>query len=342
MSGTSLDGLDLAYCELVIDKKWEYKILQSATIPYSEKREKILRQAVLLTGVELTSLHHKFGKYIGEECNHFIQKHSLAPDFISSHGHTVFHQPQRGFTLQIGHGADIFAETRIPVVCDFRSQDVAMGGQGAPLVPVGDHFLFNEYEACLNLGGFANISAQVDSKRIAWDICAVNVVLNHFARKLGKAYDDGGNIARTGKLFEPLSIELGTLRFYKQPPPKSLGIEWVYAELMPLLEKYNISPEDILHTYTLHIAEVIGKVIDSLKAAKVLFTGGGVYHHFLMQTIKEKTSSHIHIPDESTIQYKEALIFALLGTLKWRGENNVWKSVTGASEDHSSGIVYGK
>ena len=342
MSGTSLDGLDLAYCELVKDKTWTYQIISSATISYSEKREKILRQAYRLTGEELTALHYKFGKYIGKECKEFIRSHQLEPMLISSHGHTIFHQPQKGFTYQVGSGAAIYAETGIPVVCDFRTQDVALGGQGAPLVPVGDQLLFGEYDACLNLGGFANISAQNGEKRTAWDICAVNVVLNHYANQAGMAFDEDGALARSGKFCEPLFQDLGMVGFYRETPPKSLGIEWVHQQLMHILEKYPIPVVDILHTYVCHIAEIIGTTLDKSHAEKILLSGGGSYHRFLVEKIREKTQSTIHVPDDATIQYKEALIFALLGALKWRGEVNILRSVTGARADHSSGVIYGK
>ncbi len=347
MSGTSLDGLDLAYCEIVMDGNWTYKIGSSATIPYSEKRKKILTSANLLTGEELTSLDMKFGKYIGEECKRFIKEYKIEPDIISSHGHTIFHQPKKGFTLQIGNGASIFSETGIPVVCDFRTQDVAMGGQGAPLVPIGDELLFSEFDACLNLGGFANISTQEGNKRLAWDICAVNVVLNHYANTLGFDFDDKGAIARRGKLYDRLLKDLAGLAFYKESHPKSLGIEWVKGELMHVLERYTIPVEDVLHTYVCHIAEQIGITIDSHGSSKgpaknVLITGGGAYNDLLIEKIKQNTKANISIPDDATIQYKEALIFAFLGVLKWRGEINVLRSVTGAKEDHSSGVVFGK
>jgi anhydro-N-acetylmuramic acid kinase len=342
MSGTSLDGLDIAYCELVKAENWNYKIVSAITIPYSEKRKKILAAAIGLSGEELASLDAKFGKYIGEECNKMISEHGLRPDFISSHGHTVFHQPKKGFTLQIGSGAQIYAETGLPVICDYRRQDVAMGGQGAPLVPIGDQLLFNDSDACLNLGGFANISTQRENKRIAWDICAVNVVLNFYASKAGLDFDEGGGIASGGSFYEKLYTDLGKLNFYREAPPKSLGIEWVKEQLMHILEKYPIPVEDILHTYTCHIAEQIGNTLDQNHVKKVLVTGGGAYNHFLVEKIQEKTPAIIHIPDDLTIQYKEALIFALLGVLKCRGEVNVLSSVTGAREDHSSGITYGK
>lgn len=341
MSGTSLDGLDLAYCEFVKDKTWTYKILASATISYSDRRENILKNGISLTSEELVALDAKFGKYIGEEVKKFCVEHNIQPDLISSHGHTIFHQPQRGFTLQIGSGAHIYAETGIPVVCDFRKQDVALGGQGAPLVPVGDKLLFGEYDACLNLGGFANISAQIDKKRIAWDICAVNTVLNLFARELGLKYDEFGVLARSGKRFEPLYNDLLDIPFYQELPPRSLGVEWVKETLLPILNRYLIPVEDKLHTYVLHIANHIGMTIGKAQASKVLVTGGGTYHQFLMEKIKEHSDAMIIIPDDATIQFKEALIFAFLGVLRVRNENNVLKSVTGASMDHCSGVVYG-
>jgi anhydro-N-acetylmuramic acid kinase len=342
MSGTSLDGLDLAYCELVKDEKWTYKILSTVTIPYSEKRKKILETAHTLSGEELTSLNIKFGKYIGEECRKFIQENSLEVDLISSHGHTIFHQPKRGFTFQIGNGANIFAETGIPVVCDFRTQDIALGGQGAPLVPVGDHFLFGDYDACLNLGGFANISTQHNGNRIAFDICAVNIILNHYALQKGFDYDDGGKLSASGNLNTKLFDDLENLNFYKESAPKSLGREWVEGNLMLILNRYHIAVEDILHTYICHITKQISFTIDQLKSKTILITGGGAYNHFLIEKIRENTNAQIVIPEDATIQYKEALIFAFLGVLKWRGEINIWKSVTGATSDHSSGVIYDK
>ncbi len=342
MSGTSLDGLDIAYCELVMDKKWNYKILAYTTIPYSEKREKILKNAAFLSAEELRALDAKYGKYIGEECKKFIAQHQIQPDLICSHGHTVFHQPQKEFTLQVGNGSYIYAETGLPVICDFRTQDVALGGQGAPLVPIGDELLFSTFDACLNLGGFANISAQENGNRIAWDICAVNTVLNHYAGKTGLKFDEGGKMAKAGSFFAKLFQDLQQMNYYTQLPPKSLGMEWVNSELMHLLEKYPLSVEDLLHTYTRHIACQVGKAIDEAGAKKVLITGGGVYNDFLLEKIKEETDAIVTVPDDATIQYKEALIFALLGVLKYRKEINVLRSVTGAREDHSSGVIYGQ
>lgn len=342
MSGTSLDGLDMAYCEFVMDDKWSFKIGASATITYSEKRENILKNAGLLRGDELISLDAKFGKYIGQEVKQFCGDHGLQPDFISSHGHTVFHQPDLGFTFQIGNGVNIFAETGIPVVCDFRTQDVALGGQGAPLVPIGDALLFGDYGACLNLGGFANLSAQVKNERKAWDICALNTVLNHYACQAGMKFDKGGELARSGKLFKPLLNDLNNIEFYKKTPPKSLGVEWVQSALMHIMNRYDISVADKLNTYVHHVAEQISNNIESLQVSAVLVTGGGAYHTYLVETINKHLAAKLVIPDDATVQFKEALIFAFLGVLKWRGEVNVLKSVTGAGMNHSSGIIFGK
>lgn len=341
MSGTSLDGLDIAYCELIKEKSWKYKIGATATITYSEKQKMILKRATLLTGEELTALDVKFGKYIGVECKKFIIENKLDPDFISSHGHTVFHKPAIGVTLQIGNGAQIFAKTGLPVVCDFRTQDVALGGQGAPLVPIGDQLLFNDFFACINIGGFANISTQYNKNRIAWDICPVNVVLNYYAKKKGFEFDDGGKLARSGKFHEKLFSALNSISYYSAPSPKSLGIEWVQENIWPLLIKYNLSAEDILHTYVCHIAQCIGVELEKSGVKNVLITGGGVYNDFLIAQIKLKTKALITIPDDKTIQFKEALIFAFLAVLKYRGEVNVLKSVTGSTIDHCSGVIYG-
>jgi len=342
MSGTSLDGLDVAYCEFVKADEWEFKIHDCITIPYSPKRINLLKEAIHFRGEHLTALDAKFGQYIGRECKVFIDHHKLEADLISSHGHTIFHQPQHKFTLQIGSGAHIHACTDLPVVCDFRTQDVALGGQGAPLVPIGDELLFGNFGACLNLGGFANISAQVHNKRIAWDIGAVNVVLNPLANKEGHAFDNGGEMAAKGSLHQELLNELDALDFYKQQSPKSLGIEWVQKHINHLLEKYPVPVFDVIHTYTVHIAKQIASTINKLNKNSVLVTGGGAYNRFLINTIKQYTNSAIIIPDDKIIQYKEALIFAFLGVLKWRGENNVLSSVTGAKRDHSSGVVYGR
>jgi anhydro-N-acetylmuramic acid kinase len=341
MSGTSLDGLDLAYCELIENEGWSYRILHAETVPYPAGWKKMLQQAYKLDGAELTKLDRAYGSYLGEQCLLFLRKHALAADFIASHGHTVFHQPVSGFTLQIGNGAALQAITGLPVVCDFRSQDVALGGQGAPLVPVGDHLFFPDFDACINLGGFANISAVMNGQRVAWDIGAVNTVLNFLAEQAGKEMDRGGEMARSGNADAYLLSKFNGLDHYKQPPPKSLGIEWVESVIFPLLKDSSISVADKIHTYTVHIAEIIADAIRGLNARKVLVTGGGAYNTFLLEKLRTFSDAEIIVPDDRTIQFKEALIFALLGALRVRGRINVLRSVTGAEKDHSAGAIYG-
>ena len=275
---------------------------------------------------------------MGEKAKEFIERYSLKNiDLIASHGHTVFHQPQKKFTLQIGDGRAIKILNKIPVVYDFRSQDVLMGGNGAPLVPIGDELLFSDFDACLNIGGFSNISFKKEGKRIAFDICPVNIVLNKFAQDLGKNYDEKGDFARNGKVnFEILTL-LNSLPFYQENPPKSLGIEWVNEHVSPLL--INESAENILATFTEHAAFQIAEIFNKNQIRKILFTGGGTYNSYLIERIRSKTETQIIIPENKLIDFKEALIFALMGVLRINNEINVLSSATGSSQDHSSGII---
>jgi anhydro-N-acetylmuramic acid kinase len=264
----------------------------------------------------------------------------LKPDFIASHGHTIFHQPGRKLTSQIGKGSAIAAETRLPVVCDFRSLDVALGGQGAPLVPVGDMLLFSSYTCCLNLGGFANISYDESGRRIAFDICPANIVLNHFASQLHKACDENGDLARQGSLHQPMLDTLNNLPFYRMKPPKSLGKEWVLSEIHPVLQQFDLPVEDKLRTFVEHIAVQIAFAIRTDDSASMLVTGGGAFNSFLIERICEKTALRVMLPDLLTINFKEALIFAFLGVLRWREEINCLSSYTGADSDNIGGAVY--
>jgi anhydro-N-acetylmuramic acid kinase len=337
MSGTSLDGIDLAHVKFNFSGSWSYRILSAETLPYTPKWRKILAEAVFYNEADLEHLNVKYTEYLAEVISEFLSKNGIfEPDAICSHGHTVKHEPENGFTLQIGNLPQIADLLQQKVVCDFRVQDVKLGGQGAPLVPVGDQLLFADYDYCLNLGGFANVSTIVDDRRIAYDICAVNTVLNWLAQKLNLDYDQNGEIAASGELDEQLLKELSKMPFYELKPPKSLGIEWVNEQILPLLK----GKEDIasaLHTYVVHIGQQIGKTLDS---GKVLVTGGGAFNSFLIGQINEHTSAEIIIPSAETINYKEALIFAFLGVLKMRGEVNVLSSVTGAAHDHSSGEIF--
>ena len=338
MSGTSLDGLDICYAKFQNITNWEFEILKTETIPYSPEWKNRLRNAIQLSAEDLLALDKEYGFYLGEKTQEFISKNNITDlDFIASHGHTVFHQPQRKFTLQIGDGRAIKLTTKKPVIYDFRSQDVLMGGNGAPLVPIGDDLLFSQYDACLNLGGFSNISLQKNHQRIAFDISPVNVVLNYFAEKLGKNYDENGDFARNGAINFKILEQLNALTFYQKSAPKSLGVEFVNSVVFPLLK--DETPENIIATFTEHIAEQIAKVFNDNQLKTVLVTGGGTFNTYLLEKIREKSQTELIVPDENIINFKEALIFAFMGVLRLRNEVNVLCSATGSSENHCSGIL---
>lgn len=344
MSGTSLDGLDLAYCTFEKKgKKWIFDILATHCEKYNPSLRQKLATIEKSTALDFVKVDAEFGVFIGKKIKTFVQKNKLNVDFIASHGHTIFHQPMNGFTAQIGNGAAIAAESGITTVCDFRSLDVAMGGQGAPLVPIGDQYLFSDYEFCLNLGGFSNVSFQKKQKRIAFDICPVNIVLNALSEQLGKEFDRNGALARKGKVNDTLLLKLNALKFYKMPHPKSLGKEWVLDEIFPLLHGFKISTEDKMSTFCEHIAIQISSTIlsaDNSTNAKILCSGGGVYNGFLIQRIQANTHCKLVIPDKKIVEFKEALLFAFLGVLRMLEKKNCLQSVTGAKADNVGGCVY--
>jgi anhydro-N-acetylmuramic acid kinase len=349
MSGTSLDGLDIALCSFEhSNNTYTYTIHAAETVAYDQHLKSRLTNAQLLNGEELIQLDRTYGQYIGNQVNLFISKQHQCPpiDFIASHGHTIFHNPAASYTLQIGSGATIYASTQIPTLCDFRSVDVALGGQGAPLVPIGDQLLFSDYIGCLNLGGFANISIQSSTNFIAYDICATNIVLNELCKELNILYDDGGKIARNGQLIEPLYKELNALSYFEKKPPKSLGREWVETFIHPILFKYIDHPvTDRLHTFVQHIASQIVFACEDIVAGdsnQILVTGGGAYNQFLIELCNQQsTHCSFIIPDPLTIEFKEALIFAFLGYLKLENKVNALQSVTGARSNSIGGALYG-
>lgn len=341
MSGTSLDGIDIAYVKINKTANYTFEILNATTIAYTKEWKSALKEGFHLSGEELTKLNADYGVFLGKTIQNFIKENSITTiDFIASHGHTIYHNPAKNYTLQIGNGPYITSIAGIKTICDFRTQDVALGGQGAPLVPVGDELLFSEYDYCLNLGGFSNISFSKNQQRIAFDICPVNIVLNHYVATLNMEYDDKGTMASTGKIDHNLLEELNSLSFYNTAKPKSLGYEFVLESIFPMIDKFNLDIKDILRTFVEHIAIQISKKIDSDSNKKMLVTGGGVFNTFLIERLQSYTKTQLIIPEETIVNYKEALVFALLGLLKDEGKNNCLKSVTGASKDHSSGVVY--
>jgi anhydro-N-acetylmuramic acid kinase len=348
MTGTSMDGVDLVYCHIYFDEDWTYKIVKAACEPIPHDWKTRIHQLPQATVFYFSKGHVDFGKFLGETIKGFISKHHLQNevDFIASHGQTIFHQPEKGVTVQIGDGADISATCELPVVCNFRTMDVAYGGQGAPIVPIGDKLFFKEYEFCLNIGGITNISFKSEKEIFAYDICPSNLILNELARITGSDYDKDGNIARTGKIDKQLLNEMNGLDFYHKKFPKSLGVEFMNEFFSPLLLKYNISVADKLRTVTEHIAMQVGNEVDyfmekfNLKKSKMLVTGGGAFNVFLIERIKEFSPAEIIIPNDETVKFKEALVMALIGVLRFRNEVNVLSSVTGASKDTCGGEIF--
>ncbi|MBP6585559.1 MAG: anhydro-N-acetylmuramic acid kinase [Flavobacterium sp.] len=342
MSGTSLDGVDLAHIHFKIEEgKWEFEILECETIEYDINWVNRLKVAVDSSDDELTLLNKEYTALLGGIISHFIKKNNLSNlDAVCSHGHTILHQPQKKLTLQIGNLPEIATFCNQMVVCNFRIQDVLLGGQGAPLVPIGDQILFSEFDYCLNLGGFSNVSFEVNNKRIAFDISPVNTVLNFYANQLGLDYDNKGSISRSGKINENVLQQLNSIDFYKKSFPKSLGFEFVKEIILPLIETYSISIEDKLQTFIEHIAIQISLALPN-KKGRLLITGGGAYNDFLIEQIQNHLPEiKIIIPSTKILEFKEALIFALLGVLKLRNEINVLSSVTGSKRDHCSGFIY--
>lgn len=364
MSGTSLDGLDLLRVALACGRsgRWRYEFLRAETLPYPKALRQRLAEAVNMSGLQLAQLHVDYGHYVGKALRRFAAmplagtasgagSASLpaAPDFAAVHGHTVFHQPEKGLTLQIGDGAAMAAESGLTVINDFRTTDVALGGQGAPLVPIGDELLFGNYTFCLNLGGIANISYRNGKgTREAFDISVCNMALNHYASRAGLVYDKEGRLARKGSLIPSLLKELEALPYYAQKPPKSLGFENFKDEFLPIVKPYeDSSTEDILHTLVEHIAS---KIADACRKARVLpekgrkpvmlLTGGGALNLYLRERIAALSGVELAPVDKKLIDYKEALIFALLGVLRFEGRPNCLQSVTGARRDNIGGAIY--
>ncbi|WMJ72439.1 anhydro-N-acetylmuramic acid kinase [Cytophagaceae bacterium ABcell3] len=349
MSGTSLDGLDLAFCRFEKeDGKWKYIVEAADVFEYTEEWKKRLEGLFHASALELAQTDADFAKFTAICVHDFIKKYQVSPILISSHGHTIFHQPENGFTTQIGSGAIISAHTGLPVVSDLRSVDVALGGQGAPLVPIGDALLFGGYEYCLNLGGIANISYDNRAgNRMAGDICPINLVLNLLAQKKGLKYDEGGAIGKSGQRNDILLHDLKNFEFYQKPFPKSLGREWVESHFLKKLFSYKLPLEDLVATCCHHFAEMI---FETVKAGggngreKMLVTGGGAFNSFLIDLIREKCQDSVEVvvPDKLTVAYKEAVIFAFLGLLRAMNLNNCLSSVTGAFTDSIGGALYGK
>lgn len=352
MSGSSLDGLDMAFAEFEESRgKWSFEIKAGQCKPYNHDWLQKLKTATSLSAYDYLLLHTEYGKYVGEQVNKFIEEFDLhhKVQIIASHGHTTFHAPASAMTAQLGDGAAIAAATEINVVSDLRAMDVAFGGQGAPIVPIGEKLLFNDYSFCLNLGGIANLSYKSNNDYIAFDVCAANRVLNMLANAEGKDYDKGGFIAATGKVYTPLLTRLNALSYYSLPYPKSLANQFGTDEVFPLTQAFDLSNADKLRTYTEHVVMQIVYSIQKLgvndekKSTKMLVTGGGAFNTFLVQRLAESLRSfniEVIVPQDALVEFKEALIMGLIGVLRWREEYNVLQSVTGARRSSIGGAVW--
>lgn len=346
MSGTSLDGLDLAYCQIWQENgRWNYSIEFYEAIDYSNEMRANLKNAIFLSENEHDKLHIEYGQYLGYQAKRFIDDNDLEVDFVASHGHTSHHRPEEGITFQLGEGQILSDTCGKKVICDFRTEDVSLGGQGAPLVPIGDRLFFGDYDFCLNLGGISNISFEKNGNRIAYDIGLANMPLNYVTERIGLSYDDRGKKASKGKLNQKLLDKLNQLEYYKLPYPKSTGYEFFMNQVIPLIENSNADDHDLLHTFIHHNCEQIAISVQKHKLKSnpsILVAGGGALNDFFIETLKNKLGFDFQliIPDKKLINFKEALVFALMGVLRLRDEINVLSSVTGATRDSSSGHIY--
>lgn len=342
MSGTSLDGLDLCACRFTYDKQWKFEIVETETIPYSQDWQNKFLEAENCSGRKLTQIHCEYGRYLGKQAADFIQSNDLSIDLIAAHGHTIFHQPESGYTLQIGHGGYLSSETKLPAVVDFRSQDIALGGQGAPLVPFGEKELFPNHSCFLNLGGIANLSLHTNQDCIAFDVSAANMVLNYITKKhFNQSYDNEGRLAARGKTNFDLFNQLNKIKYFDQTAPKSLGKEDVFDWIIPLIDQASLSAEDKLNTFVAHLCLQIEKALKmhgALTADEILVSGGGAFNTYFIQELQKKVK--VRLPEKSIIEYKEALIFAFLGLNRFLEKPNVLNSVTGARKPVSAGSIF--
>jgi anhydro-N-acetylmuramic acid kinase len=349
MSGSSLDGLDIVFAALQENAgKWNYEILEVDCYSYSAQWIHKLKTAVHMNALDYQLLHTEYGHFLGQQVNKFIEEKGLQYKvaLIASHGHTTFHIPGKKMTAQLGDGAAIAAETKLPVVSDLRSLDVALRGQGAPIVPVGEKLLLGDYGYYLNLGGIANISFNVD-RYIAFDVCPANRVLNMLAADAGQEYDKDGKMAAGGFIREDLLDTLNALDYYKESFPKSLSNDFGTEIIYPAIKNSGCETGDALRTYTEHIVvQIKNAIINNLPPAansQLLTTGGGAFNIYLVERLRDQLKDmdiEVIIPNEKLIKYKEALIMALIGVLRWREEYNVLSSVTGAKRDSIGGALW--
>jgi len=337
MSGTSLDGLDMALCSFDDLNFKNFNVIKTKTVEYPKNLVQKIKNSLNFSTIEFVEHHKRLGEFFAEQINTFFRDDKI--DFIASHGHTIVHFPDKNINFQVGDGATISSLTELPVICDFRSNDIALGGQGAPLVPAGEKYLFSEYDTFLNIGGFSNVSFWRE-KTIAYDISPANYAFNFFANKLGEKFDKNGFFGKKGEIDAKLFENLSQLEYFSKKAPKSLADHWFFNVFLPEIEKFDIPIYDKMRTIYELIATEIGKNLDEFNTKKVFVTGGGTHNCFLINLLKDKTKAQIIVPNNQIIDYKEAIIFAFLGLLRWKNIPNCLSSVTGAKFDNIGGAIY--
>lgn len=346
MSGTSLDGMDMVLAAFErVDQNWHYEIMRAKGTTYPKELIKKMRRAREMSAEELMHLEHELSLHWSAHLNVFLGEADEEADLVAIHGQTIFHQPEKKLTLQIADLGLIAAQIGKPVIGDFRRADVALGGQGAPLVPIGDRLLFSEQAACLNLGGFSNLSYLKNGVQVAMDLSVANHLLNRLAREIGLEFDMDGALASMGERRESVVEALSQMDYFKQSGPKSLGYEWFDEHFYPLWERLcqGMNLEDKMRTACAHIAQQVGVNLQGI-SGEILITGGGAFNKVLMDEISAALPATLSVyklteREQCLIAFKEALVFAFLGVLRWKGENNVLAEITGASRDHCAGIV---
>ncbi|MCB9257594.1 MAG: anhydro-N-acetylmuramic acid kinase [Chitinophagales bacterium] len=348
MSGSSLDGLDIAYCSFTKMETWQFEILCAETCDLGSWKETLAKRKNYSIE-EIEGLSKTFAKFLAEQVQGFINKFKIDRlDLVASHGHTLYHYPEEARTCQLGNGARLSELLQQTVVSNLRQKDMDYGGQGAPIVPIGDLLLFPDYKFCLNLGGIANISFKEQNSIKAYDICPANQVLNYFAKKRNLAFDEGGELARKGHVSMKVLEQLNSLDFYSIQGPKSLDNSFSENAIF-ILEENKLSVEDALATYSEHIAYQINESVKALlkntenqnkEKMRILLSGGGAFNSFLIERIGERSMAKLVLASENLINFKEALVMAFIGVLRIRGEDNVLASVTGARQNSSCGDIY--
>lgn len=345
MSGSSLDGLDLAICNFDFDSSteqiaWSFAKTSAIDIPNAIRDE--LRNSYHTSAADIYGIEQRFTQFCGNAIHSFLKDTSV--DFIGFHGHTVFHEPAQDYTVQIGNCHHLAQQLKIPVVGHFRYKDIALGGQGAPIAPIVEKYLLNDYDAFVNLGGITNISIHDGHHITAYDITVCNQALNHLSQQIGKEYDDRGKIAATGIVDNSLLNELGNLEFLKQKAPKSLSNTWVLSEVIPILDRSDSTIPDKMKTVVEHICLEIARSCDGINRLRTLLvSGGGVHNDYMINTLQAKLASQnisVQKPRAKLADYKEALLMALMAYLRVNEIPNCLASVTGAERDNCGGVIY--